>query len=152
MDKNDSSHLDVALRLFVKVMSEIGAQLGLSVLVGGSWVCGTLISPRMWTEELSLTITRLTRSNGEGVETFFKEMGRLYFPGESEQEVSNHSDGSDDEDLPRFIHLRGARVWTAGVATPDSWEHSYLRLAIGSVEGWTVGELGLPSLIPKPNN
>jgi hypothetical protein len=137
---------DPMLRLFVHLMNQFGTELGISLLVGGSWVSGVLVSPRVYTREVGDAIVAKAGEAGAGVREFFNQVGRIWFPSESEIEAENGSQEPPPEDerpvWPYHIHLRNARVFSGGDPVPV--DGFYMRVRLDHVGGWTIGELGAP--------
>jgi len=146
--------VDPMLQAFVDVMNGAGVQLGVSVLVGGTWLSGTLIPPRMFTEELGEYVLEAAGDGAQSIQTFFKTIGRSWFPSESELEIrgtggaKTEKEGDAADLRPFHLHLRNARVVTAVGPVPD--EGGYVRVRMDQVEGWLIGDLGPPGYTPPP--
>jgi hypothetical protein len=141
--------VDPTLQVFVSVMSSSGVQLGISVLVGGTWMSGTLIPARMYFQELGDEIAERAGQPGEALrDGFFAELGRTWFPSDSEREAGGGL--ADEQPAPPHktfhLHLRHARAWPGGTPIPE--DGFYLRVRLDEVAGWTVGELGPPGYRP----
>jgi hypothetical protein len=143
--------VDPMLQAFVDVMNGAGVQLGISLLVGGTWLSGTLIPPRMFTEEMGDYVRDAAGEGAESIQTFFHTIGRSWFRSESEREalgagahVAPEGDASDTR--PFHLHLRAARVISPAGPVPD--EGGYVRLRLDQVEGWLIGDLGPAGYAP----
>ena len=79
--------VDPMLQLFVRLMNNLDVQLGVTVLVGGSWVSGILIPPRTFTEESGAELVEKAGAEAEGLQVFFRELGRHWFPSDEELEA-----------------------------------------------------------------
>ena len=141
-----SDDVDPLLRVFVGTMNELAPQVGISVLVGGAWVTGTLIPPRMFMQEISQLIAARTGEE-DGLGVFFEFMGSRWFPSESELEARGEMPAPDPPE-PNHLHLRGARVFTTERPIPT--EGIYVRVRLDHVAAWTVGELGPAGHRPAP--
>lgn len=130
----DDTYIDPLLRAFVLTLNQEAWQVDLTVMVGGTWVAGTMIPPRMFMQEVA------DFAGGQGAGAFrdlFADMGRTFFPSDSEVEAGAAEDPSPDR-APRHLHLRNARVISgAGQAIPA--DGCYLRLRLWDVSGWVLG-------------
>jgi hypothetical protein len=119
-------------------------QVDLTVLVGGNWVAGTMIPPRMFMQEVA------DLAAGQGADPFrdlFQNMGRTFFPSDSEVEAGA-AEAPASEAAPRHLHLRNARTLSPGGAIPS--DGCYLRLRLWDVSGWVLGSPELPGSGPPP--
>lgn len=133
--------IDPMLQLFVRVMNRSLTQCGISLLVGGTWVSGRLITPRMYTTELGHEAVTTAGQAAEGFHIFFDEVGGAWFPSESERAAT--TGGAEPEEVgPYYLHLRQARVFTGGGPIPE--DGFYMRIRLDQVAGWAIGELGPP--------
>ncbi|MDQ1426669.1 MAG: hypothetical protein QOK39_145 [Acidimicrobiaceae bacterium] len=108
------------------------SNLGVSLLVGGSWLTGSMIGGRMWFDQLAQLVNAQTGSEaGE----LFHMIGLTAYPSESERLAA----GKDPLDAdPGFAHLRDARLLTgAAVRVPEPG--GLVRIKLSSVDGWLVG-------------
>ncbi len=131
--------VDPMLQLFVRLMNNLDVQLGVTVLVGGSWVSGILIPPRTFTEEAGTELVEKAGAEAEGLHQFLQELGRHWFPSESELEDEVASgQGPRRDDRPFHLHLRNARmVATTGTIPLDG---AYMRIRLAEVAGWVIGD------------
>ncbi|MEA2717933.1 MAG: hypothetical protein QOI56_351 [Actinomycetota bacterium] len=137
----DAPAVDPMLQLFVRLMNSLDVQLGVTVLVGGSWVSGTLIPPRTFTEEVGADLVDKAGAEAEGLQQFFGELGRQWFPRESEVGAAPDAaprEGPRGEDRPFHLHLRHARMVTTGGSIP--MDGAYMRIRLAEVTGWVVGD------------
>jgi hypothetical protein len=131
--------VDPMLQLFVRLMNSLDVQLGVTVLVGGSWVSGILIPPRTFTEEAGTDLVEKAGAEAEGLQQFFRELGRQWFPSESEVEAAPPTaQTTRREDRPFHLHLRNARMVTTTGAIPV--DGAYMRIRLAEVTGWVVGD------------
>jgi hypothetical protein len=147
----DAPAVDPMLQLFVRLMNSLDVQLGVTVLVGGSWVSGILIPPRTFTEEVGAELVEKAGTEAEGLQQFFGELGRQWFPRESEggpETVAGQ--GARREDRPFHLHLRNARMVTTTGSIPI--DGAYMRIRLVEVSGWVVGDFSAthPFLPPTP--
>lgn len=144
---SDDPSIDPMLRVLVDVCNNAPLQVGVSVLLGGAWVSGTLISPRMFTTEMA---DEMSRRDADVLRPFFDQAGRLWFPAEVETDKADadaaRTDDEDDDDdrkLPLHLHLRHARVFNGG-SEPVPVDGFYMRIRLEHVAAWTLGVLGPP--------
>jgi hypothetical protein len=110
------------------------ANLGVSLLVGGSWLTGSMIGGRMWFDQLGRLIDAQTGSDGGQL---FRLIGETAYPSESERAAVGEAP-IDTE--PGFVHLRNGRLLTgAAVRVPEPG--GLVRVKLASVDGWLVGIL-----------
>ncbi len=131
--------VDPMLQLFVRLMNSLDVQLGVTVLIGGSWVSGVLIPPRTFTEEAGAELVEKAGAEAEGLQQFFRELGRHWFPNESEVEAeATGGQAPRRDDRPFHLHLRNARlVTTTGTIPLDG---AYMRIRLAEVAGWVIGD------------
>src|SRR5437868_2544448 len=119
--------VDPMLQLFVRLMNSLDVQLGLTVLVGGSWVSGILIPPRTFTEESGADLVEKAGADAEGIQIFFRELGRQWFPTDAERESEpegtapgpgSAAGAARREDRPFHLHFRKARMVTTDGSIP----------------------------------
>jgi hypothetical protein len=132
--------VDPMLQLFVRLMNSLDVQLGVTVLVGGSWVSGILIPPRTFTEEAGTELVEKAGAEAEGLRQFFRELGRHWFPKEDELEDQAPGGGPAPrrDDRPFHLHLRNARMVTTSGAIPI--DGAYMRIRLAEVAGWVIGD------------
>jgi hypothetical protein len=141
--------IDPVLQVFIRIMHRADVQLSITVLVGGSWLSGTLIPPRMYMEELAAHIGRLAGKQGEAVGTFFTTIGRIAFPAEAEIEAGIAEPPPDDDEVgPWHFHLRDARTVTPSGSVPTA--RCYLRIRLADVAAWSIGEFSAPGYRSPP--
>lgn len=134
----EDPYIDPLLRAFVLTMNTEVWQVDLTLLVGGAWVSGTLIPPRMFMQEVA------DLADGQGAVAFgdlFRNMGRTFFPSDSEVEAGAAEEPAADS-APRHLHLRNARTLSPVGAIPT--DGCYLRLRLWDVSGWVLGSPELP--------
>ena len=127
--------VDLVLAVLVRAVNNgETSNLGMSLLVGGSWVTGSMIGGRMWFDQLAQVVNRETGSDAGHL---FHLIGETAYPSESELLAAGRAPRDAE---PGFIHLRDARLLTgAAVRVPESG--GLVRLKLASVDGWLVGIL-----------
>ena len=113
------------------------SDVGISLLVGGSWLTGRLVGARVWFRALSRLVEE---QGGEGMATFgpdLAKVGELLYPSESEVAVGL-AEAQGDE-LPWFVHLVDARLLDPSGAVPEPG--GLVRVRIDAVAGWLLGEV-----------
>jgi hypothetical protein len=141
----DDRYIDPLLRAFVLTLNREAWQVDLTLLVGGTWVAGTMIPPRMFMQEVA------DFAAAQGAEPFrdlFQDMGRTFYPTDSAVEAGAAEDPPAD-DAPRHLHLRNARTLSPGGLIPA--DGCYLRLRLWDVSGWVLGSPQLPGGDPPPS-
>ena len=137
--------------MYVAVMNQVGAECGLTLLVGGVWISGSLISARQWMEATA-ALLRQAGDAGAGVAEFFAYFGRTYFPSESEIEVGEiggvEVSPAPRDALPMHVHLRDTRSCSGTTPLPE--QGALLRVRLDQVEGWFIGQLGPAGYVPPP--
>jgi hypothetical protein len=130
-------------------MNDAGGQVGVTLLVGGTWITGTLIPPRMFMEESAAHFAEHGGPGGEGLRAFFREIGRRAFPSESEADAGLAPEPKPDEG-PYHLHLRNGRaIFAAAYMLPS--DGCYLRVRLTEVGAWFIGDLGPTGYrIPEP--
>jgi hypothetical protein len=74
---------DLVLAVLVRaVNSGETANLGISLLIGGSWLTGSMIGGRMWFDQLARLLDNRTES---GAGSVFQQIGEIAYPSESER-------------------------------------------------------------------
>lgn len=140
----DEPYIDPLLRAFVLMMNKEAWQVDLSVLVGGTWVTGTMVPPRMFMQEVA------NLAAGQGADAFrdlFENLGRTFFPSDSEVDAGAAEKPAGDA-APRHLHLRNARTLSPGGPIPA--DGCYLRLRLWDVSGWVLGSPQPPGDEPPP--
>lgn len=81
-DQSTQPVVDVVLGALVKAVNRgETSNLGISLVVGGTWLTGSMIGGRMWFDQLGQLVERET-SNEAG--QLFRLIGRVAYPSESE--------------------------------------------------------------------
>lgn len=136
--------VDLVLMVLVKaVNSGETSNLGISLLVGGSWLTGSMIGGRMWFDQLGQLVDAQTAGDGGRL---FQVIGETAYPSESETAAAGRSPVDAE---PGFVHLRAARLLTGtAVRVPDPG--GLVRVKLSSVDAWLVGILDPRGRRPPP--
>ncbi len=134
-DQSTQPVVDLVLAALVRAVNRgETSSLGISLLVGGSWLTGSMIGGRMWFDQLAHLVDTQTASDAGQL---FQVIGQTAYPSESER-LAAGDEPVDPE--PGFLHLRDARLLTGGlVRVPDPG--GLVRLKLSSIDGWLVGIL-----------
>jgi len=141
-DQPQGATVDAVLGVLVKAVNKgETSDLGVALLVGGSWLTGSMIGGRMWFDQLAQMIDGRT---GTDAGTLFRTIGETAYPSESERLAAGQDPVLPE---PSFIHLRDARLLTgSAVRVPETG--GLIRVRLTSVDGWMVGVLD--PRMPRP--
>jgi hypothetical protein len=91
-DKRSQQEGDYLLAVFVSAINagKMG-ELGISLLIGGQWLSGQLVSARDWFEGLGAYLDRIPTAGELG--EMVRASGAWAYPPEEEQDVPNADDG-----------------------------------------------------------
>ncbi len=145
-DQSTGPVVDLVLAALVKAVNRgETSTLGISLVVGGSWLTGSMIGGRMWFDQLAQLVDNETSSDAGQL---FRRIGRAAYPSESEGLAEGRPPLDTD---PGFVHLRGARLLTgAAVRVPDPG--GLIRIKLSSIDGWLVGILDPRLRRPAPHS
>ncbi|MDP9074454.1 MAG: hypothetical protein M3N98_09840 [Actinomycetota bacterium] len=134
-DQQPGAAVDAVLALLVKAVNRgETSDLGISLVVGGSWLTGSMIGGRMWFDQLGQVVD--SQAGGEGG-SLFRQIGQSAYPSESERLAAERP---AEEPEPSFMHLRNARLLTgSAVRVPETG--GLVRLRLSSIQGWLIGIL-----------
>lgn len=135
------------LASFVNLANQASiGELGLSLVVGGTWLTGQLIGARAWFEGLARSLEQAGAA--EGFSDVIRTVGASVYPSESELEAAGMP-LSDEPALPSFLHLRDAMVITAeGRSVPSTG--GFVRVRVDEVAAWMLGRIGPVGYQPPP--
>lgn len=125
----DPSPRDSLLAFLVNLCNESSLEVGITLTVGGNLITGKLISGRKYCNEVASQM-EAAGETGATIAKYYREFGEEYF-------------GKQDDDnfvTPEMIHLENAKVVGAGSVIQNL---GFWRGRLRSVEGHTIGELGL---------
>jgi hypothetical protein len=142
--------VDLVLTVLVRAVNKgETSNIGISLLIGGSWLTGSMIGGRMWFDQLAQLIDTQTGNDGGQL---FHRIGETAYPSESERLAAGKTP-LDAE--PGFVHLQHARLLTgAAIRVPDPG--GLVRIKLSSIDGWLIGILDprghRPSQPPAPES
>jgi hypothetical protein len=135
---SEDPYRDLMLASFANLANQATiSELGMSLVVGGSWLTGQLIGARAWFEGLAQSLDEAGSAGGFG--DVIRMVGAQVYPSESEREAAGA--GEDDPILPAFLHLRDAHVINGdgrGVPTRGG----FVRVRVDDVAAWMLGRIG----------
>jgi hypothetical protein len=136
--------VDLVLGALVKAVNRgETSNLGISLVVGGTWLTGSMIGGRMWFDQVGQLVDRETSSEAGRL---FRLIGRAAYPSESEGLAEGRPQPDAD---PGFVHMRDARLLTgAAVRVPEPG--GLIRIKLSSIDGWLVGILDPRLRRPAP--
>jgi hypothetical protein len=134
----DDPYRDLMLASFVNLANQatIG-ELGISLVVGGAWLTGSLVGARSWFEGLARSLDEAGAVDGFG--DVIRMVGAQVYPSDSEREAAGHVE--DDPILPSFLHLRDAHLITPD-GRPVPTRGGFLRVRVDEVAAWMLGRIG----------
>ena len=143
-DQSSQPVVDLVLAVLIRAVNTgETSNLGISLLVGGSWLTGSMIGGRMWFDQLAQLVDAQTGTDGGQL---FHMIGETAYPSESERLAA----GKPPLDVePGFVHLRDARLLT-GTAVRVPEPGGLVRLKLSSIDGWLVGILDPRMSRPQP--
>lgn len=138
-----SNQPDGILRWLVHGVNEAHGELSLSLLVGGNWISGMLVSPRRWMKEYSDALPKYGSGDVSGLQGALDVLGSGLFPSDSEREAFEKEEGKPhpsaarSDDLPWFAHMRDAQVFAGNEPVPA--EPTFVRVRLSQVAAWSFG-------------
>lgn len=136
-DVNIIGSKDWFLQSTIETIINSGVEMGITLIVGGTIVSGTLIDGRKFFIELGDALTADSKSAGDSYETLgtgWKEFAALYDkPENAPEDWSPPSAG--------FIHLRDARYHAPGQNPLPTHKGVLWRGKLSSVDGFNIGSL-----------
>jgi len=112
--------------LVAVVNANPGDAIGVSLLVGGTWLTGRLIDAMSWFNSLAEYI-----KHAPGTGHFGESIGQIG--------TMLYGENGLSADAPTgFMHLANARTLTSGGSIPS--EGGFVRVRIDLVEAWLIGE------------
>lgn len=137
---------DLMLASFANLANQgtIG-ELGVSLLIGGTWLTGQLVGARAWFEGLARSLDEAGTAGPFG--DVIRMVGAQVYPSESEREAAG--DQELESPLPSYLHLRDAHVLApAGSAVPT--RGGFVRVRVDEVAAWMLGRIGPVGYQPPP--
>ena len=144
MDEEYSPNHDYLLSTLYRTFTDAGAEFGVTVLVGGSWITGMAIAGRAWMEQVGKFIDDQT---GTELGLVFRTIGQTLYPADSEIEAG-HSEAVPEDRPTAYLHLRDARSVDPSGLVPDTG--GLIRLRFSAVDGWLMGNLAPQGYKPPP--
>lgn len=142
----DDPYRDLMLASFVNLANEATlGEVGVSLLVGGTWLTGQLVGARSWFEGLARSLDESGSVGGFG--DVIRMVGAQVYPSASEREAAG--DLVDDPPLPAFLHLRDAHV-IGGEGRSVPSRGGFVRVRVDAVAGWMLGRIGPVGYTPPP--
>jgi hypothetical protein len=143
----EDPYRDLMLASFANLANQASIEeMGLSLLVGGTWLTGQLVGARAWFEGLARSLDDAGAPGGFG--DVIRMVGASVYPSESEREAAGEL--PEDPILPAFLHLRDANViGTDGRSVPTLG--GYVRVRVDEVAAWMLGRIspiGRPAATP----
>jgi len=129
-----SDRPDYYLRLLTYLSNSTSSEFGLTLLIGGRLVTGTLIPMQMYLSELANSIApaeAVQENAGSSLADYFREVSKSI----QAQAVDNET---YEVESTAHIHLRDAVVFST---QPRGINIGLWRGRLASVEGWTLGVL-----------
>lgn len=129
--------MDWFLAELVRRANEGGISVGVTLCVGGTLVSGSLIGGRAYFERIAESAAVAARDAGEAARAraFLRSPAALYGA------ASEGAADPDDEPLA-YIHLAGARFFTASGRPMPGKDGLLWRGRLGAVDGFVLGVLG----------
>jgi hypothetical protein len=118
---------DWFLESLVNIANETEVGVGVTLLVGGTVVTGTLASGKQYFEGLASMKFEGNREIGDVLRQVFADAGQALPPA--------------GEEAPQYVHLRDARVVTTAGTLPTN-EGMWWRGQLSEVDAFWVGSLG----------
>ncbi|KAA3451641.1 hypothetical protein C7I87_06445 [Mesorhizobium sp. SARCC-RB16n] len=129
---------DWFLQSLVNLVNRTGAQIGITLTVGGTQVSGHLSSGKAYFEEFASVFAQsFERSAPEfaaAMKEVFEEYGQLY---------DDDKKADQPRDPPNYIHLKNVHIFTGPNSPIPKNDGSWWRGRIREVEGFILGTLGV---------
>lgn len=139
---------DLVLAALVKAANTDAFEFGVTLYTSGGVVTGIAFAGRHWTETIASMLD--SETDQSGLADAFRVIGQRFYPSDSEVEAGVETYVHPDQ-LPKFVHLRDARVVFAGGAMlPSGNDGTYMRINMDHVVGWTLGVLAPPGYSAPP--
>lgn len=116
---------DAILIWLVENCNQTNAPLGITLLISGSIVTGTLISGKSYIDGVA---SELNEAGEYAIARYYREFG---------EEVYEDSSPEDEQVIPEMIHLKDAQILTGSLVRNIGW----WRGKISSIDGHSIGVL-----------
>lgn len=133
----DARAFDWFLRNTISTLTPLGVELGITVMVGGMVVSGTLISGAKYFEEMGNSIQG-KGGEQEDVVNAIAESWKAW------KVIYDKPEDAPDDWKPEqtsFIHLRDARVFAPGQPSLPSNQGVLWRGKLSSIDGFTMAQI-----------
>jgi hypothetical protein len=134
---------DGTLGALVTIVSQAGGEVGISLLVGGSWLSGLLVPGRAWFEQLAHSIEADSPEWAAGWRV------DVLYPSDDTEEAGNAEPRPDDVQLA-YVHLREARLVTPAGCMPTGEHGLLVKCRLSEVAAWSYGILPPEGCNPPP--
>ncbi|OAB46578.1 hypothetical protein [Paenibacillus antarcticus] len=114
---------DEILIWLVENCNQINSRLGITLLIGGSVVTGTLISGKSY---INGVVSELYELGETTIASYYREFG---------EEVYGDTSLEDEQITPEMIHLNDAQILDGAAVRNVGW----WRGKISSVDGYSIG-------------
>jgi len=114
---------DEILIWLVENCNQINSRLGITLLIGGSIVTGTLISGKSY---INGVVSELYEVGETTIASYYREFG---------EEVYGDSSPEDEQITPEMIHLKDVQILGGAAVRNVGW----WRGKISSVDGYSIG-------------
>jgi hypothetical protein len=137
----DAEHRDWALQMFVGICNMSGAEISVTLNLGGCYVSGYIVKPEKYFDGL---IADLQGANFHG-DTAGEMRKMMENTLSSMKEMATPVPGKDDDPRglrPRYIHLRAARFFAPndlGHPFPSLPRGAWWKGKIAAVDGFQIG-------------
>jgi hypothetical protein len=123
--------IDWYLQKLVSLANEAGLEMGLTLLVGGNIVSGTLISGKKYFETFAAEFSAAwPGEDKETIRTSFASYTSIY----------DHAERQEEAPPPQYIHLQNTKFHSASGNIPSSGGVLW-RGRINAVSGFNLGSL-----------
>lgn len=126
LDSSEQLGQDWDLSRLVDLANNQNLQLGITVVVGGTFYSGILVSDEEYWETRYKVVQYI--------------LGESSTPDESAEEETIE-DSKDTTRVPRFLHLKNPVVPGTSLVFGRGSGHPYIRFKIASIDGWILGAM-----------
>jgi len=142
----DQPPVDFLLQAIVDLANTTGIEMGITLCVGGMVVSGVLISGKTYFEEIA---NDTLQSSGpadqaevrQGLSDYLGNLGKLIYGQTVNEEQAGNKGDQIMKRLPRYIHLRNAKVFhNSGQPMPEN-RGLWWRGRLSAVDGFSFGVL-----------
>jgi len=131
---NDVQIIDWYLQSLVDMANRHNIEMGITLVLGGSTVSGTLVSGKRYFEEFSKEFSNAWPDNES------KELIREHFANYAKIYDSPENDKDERPPLPQYIHLKNSKIHSPSGSLPANMGVLW-RGRISAVSGFSLGSL-----------